>query len=108
MMRHDILRGSRVDVPCTVDIAQTVESLHAHVELKGIDVEPGDSVLVHDAPTDVGYGEHIVCNRRATVVRAGWLRRFWTRATSRFELTLLYEVSFSPSRPSHASARRIR
>jgi hypothetical protein len=97
-----------VDVPCTVDIAQTVESLHAHVELEGIEVGPGDAVLVHDAPTRVAYGEHIVCGRQATVTRAGLLGRVWTRLTSRFELTLLYEVSFSPEREASAVARRIR
>ena len=102
------LLSHRVDVPCTVDIAQTVESLHAHVELHGIDVGPGDSVQVHDAPTVVGYGEHLVCDRQATVTRASWLGRLWTRASSRFELTLLYEVSFSPGRSSRVSARRIR
>ena len=96
----------RVQVPCTVDVSHTAESLHAHVELRGIAIEPGDSVLVHDAPTDVGFGQHIVCDRRATVVRAGWLRRIWTRATSRFELTLLYEVSFSPVRHCRRPARR--
>jgi hypothetical protein len=100
------LLSHRVDVPCTIDIAQTVESLHAHVELQGIDVEPGDSVLVHGAPTSVGYGERLVCDRQATVTRASWLGRLWTRATSRFELTLLYEVSFSPGRSSRVAARR--
>jgi len=107
-MTYRMLGRQRLDVPCTVDIADTVESLHAHVELKGVDVEPGDSVLVHDAPYDIGFGEHIVCDRQATVVRAGWLQRIWTRATSRFELTLLYEVSFSPTRVGAASVRRTR
>ena len=96
----------RVDVPCTVDISQTAESLHAHVELDGIEVNAGDAVLVHDAPTYVAYGQRIVCGRRATVTRAGLLGRFWTRLTSRFELTLLYEVSFSPEREACAIARR--
>jgi len=108
MTRPGLLRRLSVDVPCTVDIAQTVESLHAHVELKGIDVAPGDSVLVHDAPTAVGYGERMVCDRQATVTRATWIGRLWTRATSRFELTLLYEVSFSPGRPARVPARRMR
>lgn len=107
-MTHPALLRRSIDVPCTVDIAHTVESLHAHVELKGIEVQPGDSVLVHDAPTDIGHGQHIVCDRKATVVRAGWFKRAWTRATSRFELTLLYEVSFSPARPDVKHARRIR
>lgn len=95
-----------LDVACTVDIAQTVESLHAHVELEGLDVMPGDAVLVHDAPTKVAYGERVVCTRRATVTRASGWRRMWTRLTSRFELTLLYEVSFSPERPHAAKIRR--
>lgn len=97
-----------IDVPCTIDIAQTVESLHAHVELEGVEVGPGDAVLVHDAPTHVPYGERIVCGRHATVTRAGMLERLWTRLTSRFELTLLYEVSFSPEREASAIARRTR
>ena len=100
------LRAHRVDVTCTVDVAQTAETLHAHVELQGIDVGPGDSVLVHDAPTSIGYGERLVCDRKATVTRASWLGRLWTRATSRFELTLLYEVSFSPGRSSRVAPRR--
>ena len=108
MTQRGLLRSLSVDVPCTVDIAQTVESLHAHVELQGIDVEPGDSVLVHDAPSTVDYGKRIVCDRQATVTRASWLGRMWTRATSRFELTLLYEVSFSPGRSARVSARRMR
>jgi hypothetical protein len=95
-----------IEVPCTLDIAQLPETLHAHVTLEGVDVEPGDEVLVHNAPTRVAYGERIVCDRRATVVRAGWFSRFWTRLTSRFELTLLYEVSFTPDRTGQANLRR--
>ncbi len=98
----------QLDVPCTVDIAQTVESLHAHVELHGVQVGPGDAVLVHDAPTQVAYGEHLVCRRQATITRAGPLARLWTRLTSRFELSLLYEVSFSPERLSGPGPRRPR
>ena len=75
-----------VEVPCTVDIAQTAEALYAHVELEGIDVRPGDTVLVHDAPTRIDDGTRIVCERRAMVVRAGWLRRLWTRVASPFWL----------------------
>ena len=105
-MRHRGRGRQRGDVLCTGDIADTVESLHAHVELQGVAIEPGDSVLVHDAPTAVGFGERLVCSRRATVTRAGWLERLWTRATSRFELALLYEVSFSPGPPGRPPARR--
>jgi hypothetical protein len=94
-----------VDVPCTIDIGHTPDTLHAHVELNGVDVGPGDEVLVHDAPARVAYGEHLVCNRRATVTQAGWIGRLWTRATSRFELTMLYEVSFSPGAVRRAPRR---
>lgn len=85
----------RIEVSCTVEIAHTAESLHAHVVLDGIEPEAGDTVLVHDAPTNVRFGESLVCRRRATVVRAGPVRRAWTRLRARFELTELYEVSFS-------------
>jgi hypothetical protein len=99
--------GNRtIEVPCTVDVAHTPETLHAHVVLEGVDIGPGDEVLVHGAPTRIGYGERIVCRRRATVIRAGWWARAWTRLASRFELTLLYEVSFTPDRLGAVTARR--
>ncbi len=92
--------GTRtVTVPCTVEIEQTPESLHAHVTLDaGFDIEPGDEVQVHDAPTEVPYGERIVVRRTATVTRAGALERAWTKLIAHFELTELYEVSFSERR----------
>ncbi len=90
------INGRRgVEVPCTVDIEQSFDSLHAYVELEGVEVGPGDEVLVHDAPTEVGYGERVVCERRATVVRAGPLGRLWAKITGLLELTELYEVGFS-------------
>jgi hypothetical protein len=90
------LTGRRsVEVPCTVEIEHSYDSLHAYVELEGIEVGPGDEVLVHDAPTEVGYGERVVFHRRATVVQAGWPDRLWAKLSSRFELTELFEVSFS-------------
>jgi hypothetical protein len=91
-----LLGGKReIVVPCTVDIEHSFDSLHAYVELEGIEVEPGDEVTVHDAPTEVPFGERIVVERRATVVRAGPLERLWTKLVSRLELTELYEVGFS-------------
>ena len=90
--------GGSVTVPCTVELSNTAETLHAHVELDGIEVGPGDEVLVHDAPFIVAFGEHTIYQRSATVSRASWFARVWTRLCSRFELTALYEVSFSPDR----------
>lgn len=91
-------RSRTVEVPCSVDIEHTPDSLHAFVELEGVEVGPGDEVTVHDAPTDVGFGEKVFCQRTATVIRAGRLQQLWTRFTAFFELTELYEVSFTPRR----------
>jgi hypothetical protein len=88
----------RIDVPCTVDLEQTTESLHAYVDLCGVEVGAGDKVIVHDAPTSVAFGERIVCERRATVVRAGPLDDLLARLTGYIEITQLYEVSFSDGR----------
>ena len=88
----------RFDVPCTIEIEHTPRSLHAHVDLEGIEVEPGDSVLVHDAPTGIGFGERAVLRSHATVTQAGLFERLWTKLAAFVELTELYEVSFTPRR----------
>lgn len=100
------LTRHHVNVLCNVEIANTAEALHAHVFLNGLEVEAGDSVLVHDAPTDVAFGESLTCDRRATVSRASWLDKLWVRVSSRFELTTLFEVSFSPDRLTALSRSR--
>jgi hypothetical protein len=85
-----------IEVTCTLDIEQTGESFHAHAIPLGIDIRPGDRVLVHGAPSRVAFGTRLSVPCRATVTRAGWLRRAWTQATALFELTELYEVGFAP------------
>jgi hypothetical protein len=87
-----------LDVSCVVDVEQTPDSLHAYVDLGDVEVGPGDEVIVHDAPTDVGFGEKLVCRRRATVVRAGPFGRLKAKLNGYLELTELYEVSFSDGR----------
>jgi hypothetical protein len=89
-----------IEVPCTVEIEHSPESLHAYVELQGIEAGPGDQVIVHDAPTDVAYGERNTFNCRATVVRATALGRLRAKVEGYLELTELYEVSFSGERLS--------
>jgi hypothetical protein len=84
--------------PCTVVIAHTSFECHAHVELDRNDIGPGDQVLVHDAPTTIAYGQELRVRREATIWRAGLLARLWTKFIARFELTTLYEVSFSTTR----------
>ena len=100
MSTMQIVSRRTITVPCTLDIEQTARSLHAHVALEGIEVEPGDIVTVHDAPVGIVFGSRIQCTRSATIVRASWLERIWARLTARFELTTLYEVGFLPRRRS--------
>jgi hypothetical protein len=89
------------NVPCTVEIEQTSETLHAHVVLDGdIQIQPGDEVRVHNAPTGVEFGERLVVRRTATVVRGSPLDRLRARIEGYLELTELYEVSFSDGRAS--------
>ncbi len=97
-MKNWLLAGPTLHVPCTIDVEHTADSLHAHVELQGCEVEPGDTVVVHGAPTDVPFGQKVFCHGRATVTRAGLLDRLWTQLTAHLELTELYEVSFSHRR----------
>jgi hypothetical protein len=92
-------RRERFEFPCTVEIEHTSRSLHAHVEIDGdFVVEPGDEVLVNDAPTDVPFGDRIKVRRTATVTRASAVERVWTRFVGNFELTELYDVSFTERR----------
>lgn len=89
------------DTPCRIEIEQSPDHFHAHVELAdSIDIRPGDRVQVHGDPIRIGFGERRVFDRLATVQRAGLLRRAWTRFASNFELAELYEVSFTPGRVS--------
>ena len=92
-------RRERFEFPCTVEIEHTPRSLHAHVEIDGdFVIEPGDEVLVKDAPTDVPFGDKILVRRTAVVTRASTLERAWTKLIGNFELTELYDVSFTERR----------
>ncbi len=77
-----------------VEIEQTPESLHAFAIPEGIDIRPGDSVLVHGAPSRIGYGERLSLQCSATVTRATAFGRFWAQLTGLLEFTALYEVGF--------------
>lgn len=95
----DALVRRRYEFPCTIEIENTPELLHAHVELdSAFVVEPGDEVQVIDAPDRPAYGDKILVRRRAVVTRAGVLERIWTRLASNLELTELYDVSFTERR----------
>lgn len=99
-MMLSVFRGPPPEVvSCTIEIENTFESLHAHVDLHGTSpVNAGDEVLVHGEPIRVPYGEKIVLNRQATVTRASPFERLLTKIAARLEFTELYEVSFSSGR----------
>ncbi len=89
----------RVEATCLVEIEKSADSFHAYAVPQGVEIMPGDEVLIHDAPTRIGYGEKLSRECRITVSRAGMLGRAWTRATSLFLLTGLYEVGFEAGEP---------
>lgn len=89
----------RFETGCTVEVEHGFDHLHAHVELDGdVQIFPGDKVRVHGTSIRLPYGERLVEHRMATVTRATPLGRFWTRLKARFEITELYEISFSNGR----------
>lgn len=91
--------GAPVEVPCTITIEQTDEHFHAHVELDGPAMaEAGDSVQVLGDPVQISFGEKCTFRRVAVLRRAGMLRRAWTRLMAHFEMTELYDISFTPRR----------
>jgi hypothetical protein len=88
--------GRTIAVPCFVDIEQSPESLHAHAVPQGIEIRPGDTVLVHGAPARIAYGESLHLTCAATVVRATAWGRMWAKISGLLELADLYEVGFQP------------
>ena len=82
--------------PCTVEVSHTFESLHAHVRFNnGAVVHPGDEVLVHGAPILASYGEILTEERTATIIRAFFFERIWTRLVGSLEFMEICEFSFS-------------
>ncbi len=84
----------RREVSCTIDLEATEEDFHAHVELEGIEVNEGDEVLVHNAPSGIPIGTRRRMSSRATVHQASLPRRILTRVLGTSEITGLYEVGF--------------
>ena len=91
-----ILTREKEQVPGTVEVSHRFESLHAHVRFNnGAVVHPGDEVLVHGTPVMAAYGEGVIEDRTATIPRASWRGRQWTRLTGDLEFMELCEFSFS-------------
>ena len=98
-MRLSLWPRQRLETTCTIEVEHTNESLSAHVTLAGdLAIAPGDKVRVHGAAIRVPFGERLSITRPATVERANRLEQAWTKFWARFELTELYEVSFTPGR----------
>lgn len=91
-----ISRARPIEVTCLLDIEITPESFHAHAVPEGVDLAPGDTVILHDVSiADLTFGAKLTRRCRASLYRAGLIRRAWTRLTSLLELTELYEVGFA-------------
>jgi hypothetical protein len=87
---------TKEEVPCTVEVSHRFEALHAHVRFNnGAIVYPGDEVQVHGTPIEAAFGQVIIEDRTATITRATWIERAWTRATGDFGFMELCEFSFS-------------
>ncbi len=87
---------TRLDIECDIDLERSLDSFHAYAVPVGIDIRPGDTVLVHGLPDHLDFGEERKFRARATVYRAGTLARLWTEFGSVFQITGLYEVGFQP------------
>ncbi len=82
--------------PCTIEVSHTFESLHAHVRFNnGAIVHPGDEVVVHGEPVMAPYGKVVIEDRMATIKRAFWLERQWTKLIGDLEFMEICEFSFS-------------
>jgi hypothetical protein len=85
-----------IELLCSIDIEQTPFSFHAHQLPENVIIGPGDTIIVHDAPSGVEFGETYTGERRATLYRASPWQKFWTQITSMLDLGELYEVGFNP------------
>lgn len=89
-----LLGRHTVEIVCDLDLEQTAESLHAYSIPVGIDIGPGDELVMHGAPAGVPFGERATMQVRATVRRAGWYDRAMVHLGAFFALTELYNVGF--------------
>ncbi len=92
--------GGSFETGCTISVAHTADELHAHVELDGdVVIGPGDRVMVHGAPVSLPFGGELTLRRTATVRRAGVFERVWTKVRAQFDITELYEITFTSEKP---------
>lgn len=92
-------KSGAFDMKTRIAVERTDENVFAHL-LTGtpVDYQPGDTVQVQGPEIQAAHGERFTIKRDATVRRAGPLKRWWMRFIAVFEITGLYEVSFSPKK----------
>ena len=88
-------QARRQVVPCTIAIEASFDNLFAHVDLDGVDIGPGDSVRVLEAPVGAMPGIQVSYRRLAEVRRAGFFERVLVRLAEPLRLLSLAEVGFS-------------
>lgn len=82
-------------VPVTLDLERSHDTFYAHVNLPdGVEVNEGDEVRVHKAPSTLKFGEKYSMESTATISHASWPRRVLQRVLGTGEITALYEVGF--------------
>lgn len=92
--------GQSFQTGCTISVAHTAYELHAHVELDdNVLIGPGDRVMVHGAPVTLPFGGELTLRRTATVQKAGFFERTWTKMRAQFDITELYEITFTSEKP---------
>ncbi|MBB4211404.1 hypothetical protein EV659_104176 [Rhodothalassium salexigens DSM 2132] len=95
----DLAHLKEFEVPCRVAVERTEEFFCAHVLLGNqVTVDAGDTVTVQGDAIDAKPGDRFIERRRAKVRRAGPLARAWTKIAAIFEITELFEVSFTGRR----------
>ncbi len=92
----------------SLEMANTWEDLYAHVDIEGVDIGPGDAIKLHHVPVDLPYGQKRHVLGQASYFKASGLKRWLIKTFSRFELTMLYEVSFSSTRFSKHRIRTMK
>jgi hypothetical protein len=90
-----LLSSETIEIECDIDLERSEDSFHAYA-IPRVDIRPGDTLVLHDMPDRLHFGECRQFRARATLTRAGTLKRLWTEAAGIFELTGLYEVGFQP------------
>ncbi len=96
---ESLMFSEHFDTNCRIEIEQSPDHFHAHVELEGnLPIFPGDKVCVHGKPIQMTFGEKIIEDRTVTISRASPLRRAYTKIAGYFEMAELYEVSFTAGR----------